>query len=56
MENTTEALARRLGIRPNSIRSRLCRYGSYFGIRPIKLLNGRLVWPDDAFKKLSERG
>lgn len=28
-----------------SVRARLCRTGSYFGVRPLKLANGRLVWP-----------
>jgi hypothetical protein len=28
-----------------SVRARFCRTGSYFGVRPIKLLNGRLDWP-----------
>ena len=32
-------------VKPQSVRSRLCRTGSYFGIRPIKLANGRLAWP-----------
>jgi hypothetical protein len=26
-------------------RARLCRTGSYFGIRPLKLANGHLAWP-----------
>ena len=29
-----------------SVRSRLCRTGSYFGVRPIKLANGRLAFPN----------
>lgn len=28
-----------------SVRARLCRTGSYFGVRPLKLANGRLAWP-----------
>lgn len=28
------------------VRTRLCTEGSYFGIIPIKLANGRLIWPD----------
>lgn len=28
-----------------SVRARLCRTGSYFGVSPIKLANGRLAFP-----------
>lgn len=51
MDSTTEALARRLGIKAQSIRSRLCRTGSYYGVRPDTLPNGRL-WPPDAFERI----
>jgi hypothetical protein len=30
----------------------LCRRGSYYGIRPAKLPNGRLLWPGDAVERL----
>jgi len=49
---TTERLADFLGIRPNSIRIRLCRTGSYFGLLPAKLPNGRLLWPADSIERL----
>jgi hypothetical protein len=52
---TTEILAQALGLKPASIRVRLCRTGSYFGIRPIKLPNGRLLWPSDAVEQLSSK-
>ena len=29
-----------------SVRARLSRTGSYFGIRPLKLANGRLAFPN----------
>nr|WP_301101081.1 hypothetical protein [Propionivibrio sp.] len=29
-----------------SVRARLCRTGSYFGVRPVKLANGRLAFPN----------
>lgn len=32
-------------VKPESVRARLCRTGSYFGTLPLKLANGRLVWP-----------
>lgn len=44
---TTEHLAAQLNIQPQSIRARLCRMGSYFGLRPIKLPNRRLMWDED---------
>jgi len=50
---TTEQLASLLGLRPTSIRVRLCESGSYFGLRPLKLPNGRLLWPSDALERLS---
>ena len=28
-----------------SVRARLCRTGSYFGVIPKKLASGRLAWP-----------
>ena len=32
-------------VKAQSVRARLCRTGSYFGVRPLKLANGRLAWP-----------
>lgn len=54
MKQTTEALADRLGIKPQSIRARLCRKGSYYGLKPLKLPNGRLLWPEDAREQLTQ--
>ncbi|KVT08462.1 DNA-binding protein [Burkholderia sp. MSMB1078WGS] len=50
---TTEELAALLSIRPQSIRKRLCNTGGYFNLRPVKLPNGRLMWPADALEQLS---
>ena len=33
-------------VKPQSVRARVCRFGSYFGIKPHKLANGRLAWPN----------
>jgi hypothetical protein len=52
MDRTTQALAAQLGLQPHSIRSRLSRTGSYFGVRPHTLPNGRLLWPPDAFEQI----
>lgn len=53
MEQTTESLAASLGMKPQSIRARVCRTGHYFGLRPKKLPNGRLLWPVDAIARLT---
>ncbi|WP_199671302.1 hypothetical protein [Salinisphaera sp. Q1T1-3] len=49
---STEALSRATGLKPESIRVRLCRTGSYYGIKPRKLPNGRLLWPADSVDRL----
>ena len=42
----TDDFAAANAVKPGSVRSRYCREGSYFGIRPHKLPNGRrLLWP-----------
>lgn len=41
----TEPFADLNGIKPQSVRARVCRFGDYFGIKPLKLANGRLKWP-----------
>ncbi len=49
---TTEELASKLGLQAHTLRSVLCRSGSYYGLKPKKLPNRRLLWPDDAFDQL----
>jgi hypothetical protein len=53
---TTDALAARLGLKPQSLRARICRTGSLYGIRPQALPNGRLLWPGDTVERLLEAG
>lgn len=54
---TTEQLAAPIGVKPQTIRVRLCQTGSYFGLTPQKLPNGRLLWPADSVERLlSVRG
>ena len=50
---STEELAGLLRLKPQSLRAALCRDGSYFGLRPRKLPNGRLLWPADAVERLT---
>ena len=38
MNNTTEALANKLCVKPQSMRARLCRTGTYFGEKHITLV------------------
>ncbi len=32
-------------VKAQSVRARLCNTGSYFGVKPVKLINGRLAFP-----------
>ena len=48
----TESAARQLGVKPPTMRHSLCLRGHYLGIRPVKLPNGRLLWPQDAIQRL----
>ena len=45
---TTEQFAELLHGKPSTIRTRLCKTGSFYGIRPIKLPSGRLLWSTEA--------
>ena len=49
---STEALAARFFVKLASIRSAYCRLGHYYGLRPTKLPNGRLLWPADAAARI----
>ncbi len=53
MEMTTEQLAKLLHLQPQSLRASICRNGSYYGLVPRKLPNGRLMWPADALERLT---
>jgi hypothetical protein len=50
---STEELAGLLRLKAQSLRAALCRDGHYFGLRPRKLPNGRLLWPADAVERLT---
>lgn len=50
---STEELAAQLALRPQSIRKRFCQTGAYFCVRPVKLPNGRLMWPGDSLDQLA---
>jgi hypothetical protein len=42
----TERFAELNQVKSQTIRKRYCETGSYFGVKPKKLMNGRLAWPD----------
>jgi hypothetical protein len=50
----TEQFAALNGIKPQSVRAQVCRIGSYFGITPLRLANGRLMWPDKQAQPASQ--
>lgn len=49
---STEELAALLLIEPQTVRAGYCRKGHYYGIRPVKLPNRRLLWPADEVERL----
>ena len=53
---TTRELADFAGVTPEGIRVQLCRAGSYFGLTPERLPNGRLTWPADSRERLLAAG
>jgi hypothetical protein len=52
-ELTTKQLAKRLGLEEQSLRKHWSKHGAYFGVRPRKLRNGRLMWPADTVDQLT---
>lgn len=32
-------------VKPQSVRARICRFGSFYGVKPLKLASGRLAFP-----------
>jgi len=53
MSFSTKTFAEHAGVEQQTVRGRVCQTGSYFGIVPSKLINGRLLWPDDALVRLT---
>jgi hypothetical protein len=50
--NSTDELAKCLKVQPNTIRRGLCVTGNYLGLVPVKLPNGRLLWPKSKLDQL----
>lgn len=53
---STEELASALDMEAQSIRKRLSQTGSYFGVKPARLPNRKLLWPADALEQLINMG
>jgi hypothetical protein len=51
--NTQRTAAVLGGILPASISTALCRNGHYCGVVPVRLPNGRLLWPADEIDALA---
>lgn len=49
---STEEFARAIKCEPASIRKRYSMTGTYYGIRPTKLPNRRLLWSTNAVEQL----
>lgn len=49
---TTEEFAAQYFVEPQTVRKHHSAKGSYFGVRPLILPSGRLLWPDDSLEKL----
>jgi hypothetical protein len=41
----TSKFAATLGVKPDTVRRSLCVNGHFLGIKPLKMPNGRLLWP-----------
>ena len=48
---STEKFASLNHVKSQTIRARYCITGSYFGVMPITLANGRLLWPSVQVQK-----
>lgn len=53
---TTERLAALFGVKTNTPRVALTTQGHYFGIKPTKLPNRRLLWPLDEVNRVLSGG
>lgn len=51
---STEEAAARLKVKPQTLRSAVCRTGHYLGCRPFKSANRFLLWPADEIESLAE--
>lgn len=52
----TSVLAGRFGVQPDTIRRNLCVKGHFLSLKPLKLPNSRLLWPDIYPEDLAAKG
>ena len=52
----TSDFAERFGVKPDTVRRNLCVKGHFLGLRPLKLPNERLLWPDVYPEDLVKQG
>ncbi len=48
---STREFANRVRVKPQTIMRGLCVHGHYLSVRPIKLQNRRLLWPEAAVER-----
>ena len=51
---TTMNFAESVGVKPTTVHRNLCVNGHYMGVKPIKLPDGRLLWPEDVIDQIIE--
>lgn len=52
---STSEFAQRIRVKNETIRRGYCVKGHYLRVRPIKLENGRLLWPEQEVEKAIHR-
>lgn len=50
----THDFAQSLGVKSTTVHRNLCIKGHYMGVVPVKLVNRRLLWPEDAVQRIIE--
>jgi len=48
----TAGFAEAVEVKPQTVRRGYCIDGHYMGIKPLKLPNGRLLWPVDEIRRI----
>ncbi|MCF7979661.1 MAG: monooxygenase [Chromatiaceae bacterium] len=51
---STNELGEIINRSPHTIRTRLSRFGHFYGIKPKKLVSGQLIWPLDSPERLTQ--
>ena len=52
---STDQYAAQNLVQPQTVRKQVAATGTYFGVRPIRLPNRRLLWPDNTITSLVKR-